>query len=83
MGRLEPAHDALRQGLILPMVHCAWIAAICRFLTNRDAWGRGRPIYVSGVKTLLNRCIRICVMEIELSARKGEPYLASFVRIRF
>ena len=41
------------------------------------------PIYVSGVKTLLNRCIRICVMEIELSTRKGEPYLASFVRIRF
>ena len=41
------------------------------------------PTYVSGVKTLLNRCIRICVMEIELSTRKGEPHSASFVRIRF
>ena len=32
---------------------------------------------------LLNRYIRICVMEIELSTLKGEPYLASLGRIRF
>ena len=49
----------------------------------RSVFDQKWPIYVSGVKTLLNRCIRICVMKIELSTRKGEPYLASFVRIRF
>lgn len=53
------------------------------FMFARSVFDQKWPIYVSGVKILLNRCIRICVMEIELSTRKGEPYLASFVRIRF
>lgn len=52
-------------------------------LFARSVFDQKWPIYVSGVKMLLNRCIRICVMEIKLSTRKGEPYLASFVRIRF
>lgn len=53
------------------------------FMFARSVFDQKWPIYVLGVKILLNRCIRICVMEIELSTRKGEPYLASFVCIRF
>ena len=75
--------NVLIKFVLIKKKECTHLIGCFRVKFARSVFDQKWPIYVSGEKMLLNRCIRICVTEIELSTRKGEPYLASFVRILF